>query len=114
MSAPTSTKNRTVAKTLTTSNSDIYVVPPRYSAYIDSLVIANVASTSVTFSLDWYDSATTAYHPIGGQVTMQPHSILQITDGFTLQHNDKFRGLASVATSITISVRVREDYSVTY
>lgn len=114
MNAPTSTKNRTVAKTLTTSNSDIYVVPPRYSAYIDSLVIANVSSTSVTFSLDWYDSATTVYHPIGGQVTMQPHSILQITDGFTLQHNDKFRGLASVATSITISVRVREEYSVTY
>jgi hypothetical protein len=107
-----STRNRTIGKTLTTTNSDVYVVPLRYSAYVDSIVIANVSSASVTFSLDWYDSALSTYFPIGGQVVMKPHSLIQITDGFMLQYNDTFRGLASVDSSVTISVRVREEYSV--
>ena len=110
--ATTSTRNRTVAKTLTTTNANIYVVPLRYSAHVDSIVISNVSAASATFSLDWYDSATSTYYPIGGQVVMQPHSIIQITDGFMLQYNDTFRGLASVDAAITVSVRVREEYSV--
>lgn len=105
-------RNRTVAKTLTTTNANIYVVPLRYSAYVDSIIISNVSAASATFSLDWYDSANATYYPIGGQVVMQPHSVIQITDGFVLQYNDTFRGLASVDATITVSVRVREEYSV--
>jgi len=108
----TVTRNRTIGKTLTTTNSDVYVVPVRYSAYVDSIIISNVSSASVTFSLDWYDSASTTYFPIGGQVIIKPHSVIQITDGFMLQYNDKFRGLASVDSAVTISVRIREEYSV--
>lgn len=109
-----STKNRTIAKTLITTNTNVYVVPARYSSYIDSVIISNTAGTSVTVSLDWYDSASTTYYPVAGQIVMQPHSVIQITDGFMLQANDSFRGFASVADTVTISVRVREEYSVTY
>lgn len=108
------TKNRTLGKTLITTNTNVYVVPVRYSAYVDSVIISNTAAVSVTVSLDWYDSVSTTYYPVAGQIVMQPHSVIQITDGFMLQANDSFRGLASVANSVTISVRVREEYSVTY
>ena len=107
-----STRNKTIGKTLATTYSNIYVVPLRYTTYVDSIVIANTSASSTTFTLDWYDSATSTYFPIGGQVTMQPHSIVQITDGFMLQYGDSFRGLASASSSITISVRIREEYSV--
>ena len=112
MANNTISRNRTIGKALTTTNANIYVVPLRYSAHVDSIVISNVSATSVTFSLDWYDSAAATYYPIGGQVVMQPHSVIQITDGFMLQYNDAFRGLASVDAAITVSVRVREEYSV--
>lgn len=106
------TRNRTVGKELTTTYANIYVAPLRYSAYVDSIVISNVSAASATFSLDWYDGANATYYPIGGQVVMQPHSVIQITDGFVLQYSDAFRGLASVNAAITVSVRVREEYSV--
>lgn len=105
-------KNRTVGKTLTTTYLDIYVTPIRYVAYIDSIVITNVASTTTTFSLDWYDSVSATYYPIAGQIVLQPHSVLQITDAFMLQYGDSFRGKCSVDASTTVSVRVREEYSV--
>lgn len=105
-------KNRTVGKTLTTTNLDVYVTPIRYVAYIDSIIITNVASTSVTFSLDWYDSVSSAYYPVAGDIVLQPHSVLQITNAYMLQYGDSFRGKCSVNAAVTVAVRVREEYSV--
>lgn len=107
------TRNKTVGKELTTSYADIYVVPLRYSTHVDSIIIANVSASAVTFSLDWYDSNSATYFPCGGGVVMQPHSIIQITDGFMLQYGDSFRAKAGTASAITISIRIREEYSVT-
>jgi len=104
------TKNRTVGKELLTTNSTIYTVPPRFVASVDSIIISNANSSTVTFSLDWYDSKTTTFYTIAEQVTIGGHSYLQILDGFILQPNDTLRGLASVASVITISVRVKEEY----
>jgi len=106
------TKNRTIGALLTTSNVDIYTVPTRYIAEVTSLVISNASSTTTTFSLDWYDTVTSTWYTLAELVALQPNSLLQITDGFMLQAGDKFRGLASAASSITVSIRVEESYSV--
>lgn len=106
------TKNRTIGALLTTSNTDIYTVPTRYIAEVSSIIISNASSSVKTFSLDWYDTVTATWYTIAELVSLQPHSIVQITDSFMLQAGDKFRGLASAVDSITVSIRVEESYSV--
>lgn len=107
-----STKNRTIGALLTTSNADIYTVPTRYIAEVTSIVVSNASTASKTFSLDWYDTVTSTWYTLAELVSLQPNSLLQITDCFMLQAGDKFRGLASAADSITVSIRVEESYSV--
>tara|TARA_R110000782_G_scaffold163132_4_gene254900 strand:- start:689 stop:1021 length:333 start_codon:yes stop_codon:yes gene_type:complete len=104
------TKNRTLGKELTLTNSTIYTTPPRFESSIDSIVISNASIDIVRFSLDWYDSKTTTYYTIAEQVVMYPNSVLQLTDGFILQPNDTIRGLATVSNAITVSVKVKEEY----
>lgn len=106
------TKNRTLGALLTTSNVDIYTVPTRYVAEVTSLIVSNASSTAATFSLDWYDTVTTTWYTLAELVELQPHSLLQITDGFMLQAGDKFRALASSNNVVTVSIRVEETYSV--
>ena len=104
------TKNRTLGKELLLTNSVVYTTPPRFNANVDSIVVSNLSSGIVRFSLDWYDSKTTTYYTIAEQMIMYPNSVLQITDGFILQPNDTLRGLATVANVITVMVKVKEDY----
>jgi hypothetical protein len=103
-------KNRTLGKELLTSNATIYTVPPRFEANVDSIIVSNASASTVTFSLDWYNSDTTTYFTIAEQVVMYPNSILQLTESLILQPNDTLRGLASVANVITVSVKVKEEY----
>lgn len=105
------TKNRTVGKELTTSNSNVYVVPPRYIADVYSIYIANTSSLPATISLDWYDSATSTYYALTEQMPLTANSALQITEALMLQPNDVIRGLASANSSITVSVKVTETYT---
>jgi len=106
------TKNRTIGKELTTTNSDVYVVPSRYSAQITSVVITNMLSFPVTFSLDWYDVTSSTYYTIAEKTPLVANGIVQITDGFFLQAGDSFRGLASDNSAVTVTIRTEEDYSV--
>jgi len=106
------TKSRTVAKQLTTSNSVIYTVPARYNTEITSIIISNNTSSNVTFSLDWYDIASSTYYVVAKTTPLLANSIIQITDGFYLQAGDSFRGLASANDAVTVTVRTEEDYSV--
>jgi hypothetical protein len=104
------TKNRTLGKTLTASNTDVYTVPARYVSYVSSILIANETASTKTVSLDWYDSATTTFYTICEATPIDGNSIVQITDSLILQANDKIRGLASATSSVTVSVKVEEQY----
>lgn len=106
------TRNRTVGKELTTSNSTVYTVPDRFTAEVMSVIISNASSSAVTFSLDWYDAANATYYTIAESISMGANSFLQITDGFMLQAGDGFRGLASANSAVTVTVRAEEEYSV--
>jgi len=106
------TKNRTLGKELTTSNLVIYTTPVRYTSEITSIVVSNSSNSTVTFSLDWYDSVSSTYYTIAEQVPMYGRSIIQLTNAFTLQQNDVIRGLASVGSAITVSIKAEEFYSV--
>ena len=104
-------KKRTLALELTTSNQDIYTVPSRFNTDVYSIYINNSSTSTVTFSLDWYDSANTTYHTLAETVELQPNSLLQITDyPVFLGKNDKIRGLASVNSAVNISIAVEEHY----
>lgn len=102
------TKNRSTYKTLTTSNQDIYTVPPQWQAEITSIMLTNMSSSAVTVNLDWYDSESTTYFELLDTVTLQANSILQITDCLSLQRNDKLRALASAGSAINVTVKVVE------
>lgn len=103
-------KNRALAKELTTSNQDIYTVPAHFVAKVISIIVANTTSSTETFTLEWYDSVSTTYYPIGGEVEMKKNSILQIDDVIYLQRGDKIRGLASSNSAITVTVSVEETF----
>lgn len=104
------TKKRTVGLDLSTSNQDIYTVPPSHESNIKSIIISNLTNVKVSFSLDWYDSANTTYHTITEATTLEPNGIIQITDGLWLLKSDKIRGLASANSSVHISINVEEEY----
>jgi hypothetical protein len=106
----TTNKNRTVGLVLTTSNQDIYTVPTSFRSTVESVVISNTSSLPVTFSLDWYQVLSTTYYAIATNVRMEPNSVLQLTNAFYLAPRDKIRGLASAGSSITVSIRVSEDF----
>lgn len=104
-------KRRTLAVVLTTSNADVYTVPARFNSDVNSIYINNQASSAVTFSLDWYEASTTTYHTLAETVTLQPNSLLQITDyPLFLSKNDKIRGLSSANNSVNISISLEEYY----
>jgi len=105
-----STKNRTVALELGTSNSDIYTVPNNYETQVKSIFISNLTGNQVTFSLDWYDSSTTTYYTITEATKLLPNAIIQITESLWLEEADKIRGLASATSSVNISINVEEAY----
>jgi len=102
-------KKRTLSLELTTSNQDVYTVPARFNADISSIIVSNTSTSSVTFSLDWYQSSSTTYFTIAETVTMVPNSILQITEyPLYLEKNDLIRGLASAGSSVTVTIAMEE------
>ena len=106
-----STKNRTVALLLTGSNQDVYTAPAKFESEVVSILINNATSSSVTFSLDWYESATTTYNTIAETVEVLANSVIQITESLYLSKNDKIRGLASTTDAVTVVVNVKEKFA---
>jgi hypothetical protein len=105
-------KKRTVSQELGITNSDIYTCPDRYDGDVNSIIVSNASASVVTVSLDWYDSVNTTYYTIMEQVELKPYSLVQMTEfPLYLHKNDKIRGLASLATSITVTVAVEEHFN---
>jgi hypothetical protein len=102
-------KKRTVALELTTANQDIYTVPARFTTEVNSIYINNASSSLVTFSLDWYDAASTTFYTLAELVELPANSLLQITDyPLYLIGSDKIRGLASANNAVNITVSLEE------
>jgi hypothetical protein len=104
------TKNRTVGVELTTANQDLYTVPANYETNIKSIYINNASTSRVTFSLDWYDSQNTTYYTMAETVDLEPNSLLQITESIWLYKADKFRGLASANSAVTVIFNIEETF----
>tara|TARA_R100000951_G_scaffold49618_1_gene41940 strand:+ start:1218 stop:1556 length:339 start_codon:yes stop_codon:yes gene_type:complete len=104
------TKNRTIGVELTTSNQDLYVVPDNYETNIKSIYINNASSSTATFSLDWYDVKQTTFYTMAEAVSMPPNSLLQITESMWLYKGDKFRGLASSNSAVTVIFNIEETF----
>jgi len=106
-----STKNRTLGKVLSTSNSIIYTVPPRWNGTVHSLIISNTSNASKTVSIEWYDSVNTTWYYLMKDTLMGPNSIMQIEEPLYLVATDQMRGLASADSSVTVTVKVFEDFA---
>lgn len=105
-------KNRTVGLELTTSTQDIYLVPNNFKATVDSIVVANKSASFVKVTLDWYSALNTTSYVVFGDITLEPNSSMQITDPLYLEEGDKIRGVANLGSSIVVSVRTSEEYTV--
>lgn len=105
------TKNRTISTVLSTSNQDVYVVPTRWNADIYSLLVTNTTSSSKTVSLEYYDSITSTWYYLMQNTPILANGIVQIEEPLYLIATDKIRGLASADTSITITLRLLEDFA---
>lgn len=104
-------KNRTVAKELTTSTADVYVVPAAFKADVSSIVIANSTDAPVDVTVSWREATTATSFVLFGEISMKPHSTLQITQPLFLDKNDKITAVASVNSAITVSVRTEEYFA---
>jgi hypothetical protein len=101
-------KNSTIGKLLTASNVDLYTVPATFETNVKSIYMNNASSSSVTFSLDWYNAQNSTWYTLAETVTMPPNSMMQITDSLWFYKGDKFRGLASQTDSITAIFNLEE------
>lgn len=105
-------KKRTVSLELGITNSDIYTCPDRYDGDVNSIIVSNATANVVTVSLDWYNSLNTTHYTIMEQVQLKPYSFVQITEyPLYLRKSDKIRGLASVASAVTVTVAVEEHFN---
>ncbi len=107
-----SVRSKTLGKVLTTSSQDIYTVPNSFTSIIDSIIIANVTSNNVTFTLQWYSATDAVTYSLFFNSVLPANSTIQITDPLILQAGDKLTGLASANSSVNITLRVEEEYSV--
>jgi hypothetical protein len=107
-----SVRSKTLGKVLTTSSQDIYTVPNSFTSIIDSIIISNITSSSVTFILQWYSLTDTVTYSMFYNSILPANTTIQITDPLILQAGDKLRGLASANSSVNITIRVEEEYSV--
>jgi len=105
-----STKNRTVASTLTTSNQDIFVAPNQFAAAVLSIFITNTTSSAQTVSIDWYDASEDSYHTLFEQAPIIANGVVQLTETLWLDRADKIRALASANSAIEVSIQVAEQF----
>ena len=108
-----STKNRTIGKVLTTSASTVYSVPPRWNSTVHSLIISNTSSSSKTVSIEWYDSATATWYYLLKDTLLGANSIMQIEEPLYLVPTEGIRGSASADTSVTVTLKLFEDFAQT-
>lgn len=104
-----SNKNRTIAKELTTSMADVYVVPAAFKTDVSSIVVANSTGSPVDVTLNWSDSVYS--YTLFGDVSVKPNTTIQMTQPLFLDKNQKIEALASVGSAITVSVRVEEYFA---
>jgi hypothetical protein len=104
------TKNRTLALELTTSDATIYTVPTNYETEVQSIVISNAAGAKRKFTLEWYNSATSSYYALASEVEIEANAIIQVTVPLWLVKGESLRGSADVASSIVVTVYVKEHF----
>ena len=107
----TGNKNRSVAKVLTTSTTDIYTVTAAFKAEVDSIVITNISGSDVRLDLDWYEATTTTSYALANDTIIKANSVVQLTNALYLDKNDKITGSAVVDSVITVTVRTREYFA---
>lgn len=105
------TKNRTISKALTTSNTDLYVVPDRWNGEVFSILITNTTNSPRKISMEWYDSVNGVWSYLMKDMPLVPNGIIQIEESMYLVATDKIRGLADVNSSVTVTLKVLEDFA---
>lgn len=101
-------KNRTVSKELTTSNQDLYLVPRNYESHILSIVISNASTAEKKFSLDWYSAELATWYTLAELTPIVGNGVVQFENTLWLKKADKIRALADAASSVTVTLHVRE------
>lgn len=105
------TKNRTLSTVLTTSNQDVYVAPDRWNAEVFSIFITNTTNAPRKITMERYDSTTSTWTYLMKDMPLVPNGIIQIEESIYLVPTDKIRALADVNASVTVTIKVLEDFA---
>ena len=105
------TKNRTVAKQLTTSYQDVYTAPPSFKATVDSILITNSSNAPATVTMEWWNKTLNEYTYLLGETVIHANGVVQLTDTMAIDQGDIVRALASANSAITVTIRATESYT---
>jgi len=107
-----SLRDRTLGKVLTTASQNIYSIPNSFISHMDSIIITNITSSAVTFILQWYSFNDSVTYSMFYNSVLPANTTIQVTDPLILQAGDILKGYASANSSVNITLRVQEEYSV--
>ena len=97
----------------TTSDTDCYVVPANFSSHVENLMIANDNSGNITYTLKYYEAATTTTHTLFSAHAVSGKSaenIFTVDKPLYIHAEDKIIVAAGTINTLTVTVVAEEFY----
>ena len=95
----------------TTSDTDCYVVPANFSSHVENLMIANDIAGNITYTLKYYEAATTTTHTLFSAHNVAGKSaeyIFTVDKPLYIHAGDKIIVAAGTANELTVVVAAEE------
>lgn len=96
---------------VTTTESDLYVVPPRFNADVKTITLSNNNSAGQHVTVKWFNAATSTTYVLVDDKQLTAHELVQLFEPLSLSAGDKIRVVGNSSTHIRVSLRVEEIYS---
>lgn len=100
----------------TTSDTDCYVVPTNFSSHVENLMIANDNSGNISYTLKYYEAATTTTHTLFSAHNVSgktAENIFTVDKPMYIHEGDKIIIAAGTANELTVVVAAEEFYDPT-
>jgi hypothetical protein len=96
---------------LTTTDSDIYVVPPSFIADVETITMSNNAGSNQHCTIKWYDALTATTYVLVDNHQMVGHELEQLDKPLLLKAGDKIIASSANTSVIRVSIRVKEMFT---
>ena len=95
----------------TTGDTDCYVVPANFSSHVENLMITNDNSGNISYTLKYYEAATTTTHTLFSAHNKKKKSveyIFTVEKPLYIHSGDKIIVAAGTANELTVVVAAEE------